>query len=382
MRHFSVTLLVLCMLLPPAMYLATVAVLEQQVQSRFTRAIEDTSTGDPQPLLEGNVRLRDALRANVDAFLRSSTLVRCGVSARVSITTRAGAALYPVPYDDDPDASAPANPAAVARENFGLLSEGLVVQVDVSLEHNRLLSNAILGLYVGAALAVLLLHYRSAGRRIGREETERRGEMERLQQLQRATGERLAELQGQREALVQELGLLQSSLSDERSRAERNEDDLVEEIESLEKRLEENQQLQEIQQQEIQSLKENLGDHEREQRREDRSRQKVEAMLRKRFATLYKNVAVNDRAIEGIAELNDELRLKAEEVVHHLDSNPDLVTIKRKVFGKKNRETVLEVAFAYKGRLYFRRGPDRRVEVLAIGTKNSQDRELEFLSTL
>ncbi|HSV94278.1 MAG TPA: hypothetical protein VLH81_14445, partial [Desulfobacterales bacterium] len=138
MRHFSVTLLVICMLLPPAMYLATVAVLEQQLQSRFTRAIEDASTGDPQPLLEGSVRLRDALRANVDAFLRSSALVRYGVSARVSITTRAGAALYPAPYDDDPDASAPANPTAVARENFALLSEGLVVQVDVRLEHNRL----------------------------------------------------------------------------------------------------------------------------------------------------------------------------------------------------------------------------------------------------
>ena len=78
MRHFSVTLLVLCMLLPPVMYLATVVVLEQQVQDRFTRAIEDASTGDPQPLLEGSVRLRDVLRTNIDAFLRASALVRYG----------------------------------------------------------------------------------------------------------------------------------------------------------------------------------------------------------------------------------------------------------------------------------------------------------------
>ena len=382
MRHFSVTLLVLCMLLPPGMYLATVAALEQQIQSRFTRAIEDASTGDPQPLLEGSVRLRDALRANVDAFLRSSSLVRWGVSARVSVTTRAGAALYPVPYDDDPEASAPVNPTQIARENFALLSEGLVVQVDVSLEHNRLLSNAILGLYVGAALAVLLLHYRSAGRRTRGDEAERREEVERLQQLQQATGERLAELQGQREALKQELGRLQSSMSDERSRAERNEDDLIAEVESLEKRLEENRQLQDIQQQEILALKDSLAGHEKEQRREDKSRQKAEAALRKRFATLYKNISVNDRAIEGLAELNDDLRLKGEEVVHQLNSNPDLVAVKRKVFGKKNRETVLEVVFAYKGRLYFRRGADRRVEVLAVGTKNSQERELEFLANL
>jgi hypothetical protein len=382
MRHFSITLLVLCMLLPPVMYLATVAVIEQQVQERFTRAIEDTSTGDPQPLLEGSVRLRDALRANIDAFLRASALVRYGVSVRVSVATRGGAVLYPTPYDEAPDAPVPANPTAVARENFALLSEGLVVQVDVILEHNRLLSNTILSVYVGAALIVLLLHYRTAGRRIGREEIERRGEVERLRQLQQANTDRLAQLQGNRESLLQELGGLRSSLLDERSRAERNEDDLIAEIEALEKRLEENQRLQEVQQQEIQSLKESLTGQEKEQRREDRSRQKTEAVFRKRFATLYKNIAVNDRAIEGLAELNEELRLKAEEVIHQLNSNPDLVAVKRKVFGKKNRETVLEVVFAYKGRLYFRRGVDRRVEVLAVGTKNTQERELEFLSAL
>ena len=382
MRHFSVTLLVLCILLPPAMYLATVAVIEQQAQSRFTRTIEDVSTGDPQSLLEGSVRLRDALRANIDAFLRSSTLVRWGASTRVSVSTRAGAVLYPAPYDDGPDAPVPVDPAAVARENFALLSEGLSVQVEVSLEHNRLLSNAVLGLYVGTALVVLLLHYRTAGRRVGREETERRGELDRLHQLHRATGERLAELQGQRESLVQELDLLRSSLTDARSRAERNEDDLIAEVEALEKRLDENRRLQELQQEEIQVLKESLAGHEKEHRREDRGRQKVEAVLRKRFATLYKNIAVNDRAIEGVAELNEELRLKAEEVVHQLNANPELVAVKRKVFGKKNRETVLEVVFAYKGRLYFRRGADRRVEVLADGTKNSQERELEFLANL
>jgi predicted nucleic acid-binding Zn-ribbon protein len=382
MRHFSVILLVLCMLLPPVLYLATVVVLEQQVQDRFTREIEDVSTGDPQALLEGSVRLRDVLRTNIDAFLRASALLRYGMSARVSVTTRGGAVLYPYPYDEDPGVPSPANPTAVARENFAFLSEGLVVQVDVILEHNRLLSNAVLGLYVGAALVVLLLHYRAAGRRIGREETERRGEVDRLQQLQRANTDRLAELQSNRETLEQELGGLRSSLHDERSRAERNEDDLIAEIESLETRLEENLRHQEIQQQEIASLKENLTGNEKEQRREDRSRQKTETVLRKRFATLYKNIAVNDRAIEGLVDLNDELRLKAEEIVHQLNSNPDLVPVKRKVFGKKNRETVLEVVFAYKGRLYFRRGMDRRVEVLAVGTKNSQERELEFLSNL
>jgi hypothetical protein len=97
---------------------------------------------------------------------------------------------------------------------------------------------------------------------------------------------------------------------------------------------------------------------------------------------LYKNLLVSQRAVDGLVELNEEMRLKAEEVIHQLNANPDLVTIKRKVFGKKNRETVLEVVFAYKGRLYFRRGTDRRLEIVAIGTKNTQERELEFLASL
>lgn len=235
---------------------------------------------------------------------------------------------------------------------------------------------------MGAALIVLLLHYRSAGRRIRGEELERRGEIDRLQALQQASSRRLVELQGHREALLNELGQLRSSVQDERSRAERNEDDLIAEIEALEKRLEENRSLQEVQQQEIVKLKESLVDQGKDQRRDDRGRQKAEAVLRKRFGTLYKNISVNDRAIDGLAELNEEMRLKAEEVIHQLNANPDLVTVKRKVFGRKNRETVLEVVFAYKGRLYFRKGPDRRVEVLAVGTKNSQERELEFLSHL
>ena len=86
--------------------------------------------------------------------------------------------------------------------------------------------------------------------------------------------------------------------------------------------------------------------------------------------------------MSGFAELNEELKIKAEEVIHQLNADPSKVTIKRKVFGRKGHQTVLEVIFAYKGRLYFRKQKDNRIEVLAIGTKNTQARELEFLSRL
>jgi len=382
MRFFSIKILVLCILLPPLLYLLTVFVLEKQLQERYARGIEETCTGDPQPLLEGSVRLRDAVRDNVEVYLRSSAILRYGVSMKVLVSTRVGTVLYPAPFEDASDVHTLAGPMRVAQENFNLLSEGLVVQVEARLEHNQLLSNGILAAYVLAALLMLVWHYRSAGRHIRREEAERRQEIERLNRLEAENTARLSGLQREREGLLAEFDALKSVMQDVRSRAERNEDDLIGEIEALEKKLADNLGLQTIQQEEIQSLKESLAGYEKGQRREDKARLKAEEALRKRFATLYKNLTVNDRAVEGLADLNEELRLKAEEVIHQLNANSDLVPIKRKVFGKKNRETVLEVVFAYKGRLYFRKGPDRRVEVLAVGTKNTQERELEFLANL
>ena len=76
------------------------------------------------------------------------------------------------------------------------------------------------------------------------------------------------------------------------------------------------------------------------------------------------------------------MKIKAEEIVHKLNENPRLVPIKRKVFGKKNRRTVQEVIFAYKGRLYFQFTKDERAEVVAIGTKNTQNKDLEYLDSL
>ncbi len=42
----------------------------------------------------------------------------------------------------------------------------------------------------------------------------------------------------------------------------------------------------------------------------------------------------------------------------------------------------MEVLFAHKGRLYFRKTKDDKVEILVIGTKNSQVKDLEFLDKL
>ena len=165
MRFFSIKLLILCILLPPLLYLLTVIVLEGRIQDKLARGIEEICTGDSRLLLDGSLRLRDAIRANVEAYLRSSVVIRYGVSVRVQISSRGGIILYPPSFEDSGQFQGASNPLRVAQENFAFLTEGLIVHVEARLEHNRLLSNGILGAYVLTAIGVLVWHYRSASRR-------------------------------------------------------------------------------------------------------------------------------------------------------------------------------------------------------------------------
>ncbi len=382
MRHFSIRILACCILLPPLFYLGTVAALEVFLAREIRRGLEQNLVGDTRPVLEGSLRLQAAVRPNIERYLGNIIWGRLGVDVRVIVRTAGGRRLYPAPFEEDGVPGESATPLHIAQENFRLLEEGLEVAVQARLEHNRLLSNAILAFYVALALAVLLAHYRRAALRSRTEEEARRRETERLAALQAETSARLAAVEREREALAAETQTLEERVRSERLRAERNEDDFIREIEELERKLAVHLERQEKQQGEIEALKETLAGFDRGQRREEKARLKAEEAIRRRLATLYKNLTVNERAVQGMAELTEDLRLKAEEVIHQLNAAPELVTVKRKVFGKKNRETVLEVVFGYKGRLYYRRGPDRRVEVLAVGTKNTQERELEFLANL
>ncbi len=104
--------------------------------------------------------------------------------------------------------------------------------------------------------------------------------------------------------------------------------------------------------------------------------------MSKRFIALYKNLEMHRKSLTGFISLAEDQQIKAEETIHLLDRDPDSVIIKRKVFsGKKHRTACFEVLFAYNGRLYFRKNQNR-IEVVLIGTKNSQHKDMEFLQSL
>lgn len=382
MRYFSFKILVLCILLPPVLYTSTAYFLESRLRERYKSDIEELYIGDPEPLLEGSVRLKDAVNRNIDQYLKAKSFISRAIEVNITVVTKTGTLLYPMIPDSEFASPLTFNPAEIAAENYALMSEGLVIKVDTGFKHFKMVSNLILAGCILLSLVILYFHYRFALRKMLDADRERMSEIDRLREMERINTESLEETAREREILKSEFESLKATLADEKQKADRNEDDLFEEIEALEARLNKNLELQNIQQVEILELKERIQQYEQGQLKTDRQKEKTSDAVEKRFSTLYKNLGFHRRAVSGYVELNDELRMKAEEVIHQLNEDPGLVRVKRKVFGGKSQKTVLEVIFGYKGRLYFCNTRDKRSEVLAIGTKNTQARELEFLARL
>jgi len=381
MKFFSFKILLLCVLLPPLLYIYTVQLLEKELNRRYFNDIEQIYIGDTEPLFEGGLRLKDAVTEHIEAYLKGQRLIRMGLKVDVTVTTRDGRILYPPMYEEEPPAMV-SEPMDVAAENYRLLRQGLILRVRVTLEYNTLLTNIVLALYVMAFGLILYGYYRRGVRRARLQEIASRREMERLKSAEHDTTRSLESLRAERERLTAEFDRLQQRIEQEKHEASRNEDQMLEEIESLEQRIQENISMQASQRQEIDTLREQIMRYEKARRSEGKQKLRAVEAAGKRFRTLYKKLTVHPRALEGFVELTDDMRIKAEEVVHQLNENPEQVPVKRKVFGKKGMETVLEVIFAYNGRLYFRRHGNQRIAVLVIGTKNTQNRDLGFVKKI
>jgi predicted nucleic acid-binding Zn-ribbon protein len=267
----------------------------------------------------------------------------------------------------------------VAGENFALLNEGLDVAVTVTIDHNTLPSNSVLALAIMISLTGLGLLYRSGKQVYAREEARRQNEREELREREEEQQKALAALETQKDDLAADMAVIQSELSAARDRAASNEADLFEEVESLENNLETTLKQQMQQQNRIRELEDHLDRLAKEREALAAQQTKVAGGLRKRMETLYKHTVFSDRSLSGLVELPEPMQIKAEEIIHQLNAHADEVPIKRKLFRGKGKETVFEIVFAHKGRLYFRRTRDRKVDILAIGTKNTQERDLVYL---
>jgi hypothetical protein len=355
---------------------------EQYSQNFYATRIADIYTGDLQPLLKGNERLKNVIGQNIDNYLKSRNFIHLGLKVNVTIVTKKGNILYPDIIGNENLSYLPPDPMQVAADNYALLNEGLVVKVETKFEHNRMISNSALAFYIFLSVLIFYLHYKAAVRKTALEERKTRMEMDRLQTQDSENVAKLDQLAGTRQGLQKELKRLKETMTDERIKAGRFESELFDEVETLEGKLQENISLQDTQRAELSVLRDKIKKLEKGRQKVDKQKTKTTDATQKRLTTLYKNLSIHDRAISGFVDLEDEMKIKSEEVIHQLNEDPSLVTIKRKVFGKKGQKTVFEVVYAYKGRLYFRNLKNNQIEVLAIGTKNTQAKELEFLAGL
>ncbi len=382
MRFFSFKIIALCILLPPVFYIVTLLAAEERIKQIYTDEIEKSYTGDTRELFSGNVQIREVIARNVDNFLHMRRLISWGVKVIVTVTTRGGTLLYPLVFETSSNQMSLPDPLTVAADNYAIMSEGLTVNVDVEIDHNTLLSNLILGGYICMFLFITSVYYRTGIRKSKRLEEEKNREIERLVDLKKTYIAQLDELARNREDLQVKYEGLRHELENEKIRAMKNEDELINEIVNSEAQIEKNLLLQKEQNEEIETLKEIIKELEKGVQRDGKQIVKSTETVGKRFKALYKNIIMHKRAIEGYLDLSDDMKIKSEEIIHQLNDDAAKVAIKRKVFHKKSRETVLEVIYGYRGRLYFRRTKDNKIEILSVGTKNTQTRDLEFLDNL
>ena len=384
MNHLSLKILILCVLLPPILYIGSLLSLESYLSDRFSTRIESVYLGDTRPLFAGSIRIEDAVNRNIHRYLSGGRYRLWGIKTNVTVSTRKGTLVYPVIHADSPDTLDldPMDRDKIASDNYALMNEGLVVKTDLSIDHNTPAANLLLVLYLLISIAILYLYYRKGVRKSYREAIEKETAIAQLQHRDEALTRRLDDLNQEKTKLATDIQAVSERLESERKRAGSNEDDFIEEIVSLEKRLENHRFRQKAQRNEIETLKNELQRHEKTRQKKEKQQAKAASIISKRFGALYKKMRFYDRAIDGFMQLTDDMKIKCEETIHQLDKDPAKVPIKRKVFGKKNRATVFEILFAYNGRLYYRPLKDHTLEILTIGTKNTQSKDLSFLEAL
>ncbi|MFO8049324.1 MAG: hypothetical protein R6U29_09855 [Desulfosudaceae bacterium] len=381
MKYFPLKIAALLIVITPVLFFATVFGLQFLAETRYAREIENNYLGDTAPLFEGEIRLREAVNNNIDDYLHDRLLPRLGARVDATVTAGQNIVIYPASPDSPEDVIKPPMSHEIAAENYRLMSQGLSVSVRTLFPWNSLLVIFIFIAYLLAASVVFSRFYVAGAARAREEAREKSRELERLRELEREHAERLSSLNNEKRRLASEMVAVRNNLLEHREKTSQNEDAMIDEIIELEEKIQQNIKLREALREENESLRQTARRFEDEKRKRS-NREAIYGNLEKRFKTLYKNVALHERALDNFFDLTDDMRIKAEEVIKQLDTDSSLVDIKRKVDLKKGREKVFEVIFSYNGRLYFRNRNDGRVEVLSIGTKNSQSRDLSFLNNL
>ncbi len=379
------------------LYIASVQIAQTLLQSHFRTSVERAVLVSP-----ANGPVVPQIQRAVTGIVRDSAWVRIG---RVRVNAFVLGADQRTPLyllgNPVPPPNFPGRDDAWAEADALLPASATV---DVSVPHDSVLATGILVAYGAVLIAVLFSYNRRVARHeaslvesamLARDATAQRAasiesELDQVRKrladvepAEHAQAEEIRELARERETLQAKLAELSNREAELRSSTSRFVE-LEEERHALEELL--GEAVEDLSQKEsvIQGLQDRLT-------REAKSdptpapggKERGWDQLERRLRTLYKQVEIDDRAISDVLALRDEaMKLKAEEALKRLADGSDAAAVRRKVGGLPPHLSVFELGFAGKGRLYYTRGRQRTFRVLAVGAKNTQNSDLEYLSRL
>lgn len=384
MKFFPLKIFILCLVLTPILYILTLSYTRSFLEARYLQSVQNTLIGNSQALLNGTVHVEEQVARNIQKFLSQDVFVKNRFLALdIVVTTTPGKIIYPTYVTTEvlsDDLEKDFNPEVVANQNFQILNAGLHVNVDIDLSHGSKIANIFLIFYSFLSFFIFLVFYRTGTRKAEKDSQAQQKLISNLKKEEKLHQQILKDIHRERQGLFENIKALNATYQADKEKAKINEDEMFKEIVSLEEKLNAYMEQRTRKEEEIKELKSAIEKYER--RKSSKGRRNEFDFLSKRFATLYKTVDMNRKALAGLLDLTEDQQIKAEEVILQLDREPDKVIVKRKVFsGKKHKTACFEVLFAYNGRLYFR-NTETRTEVLVVGTKNTQTKDMEFLHNL
>jgi len=406
MNYISFRIIFICIFLPPILYIFSVQILEGYLQNSREKDVKNSIIQDYEALYDGRYSIKEEIHNNIDRFLRNDTLQILGVITKIVVTSKKGELLYPYYWEERDiyfntqkefggDTSESLNYIKIAEKNFQILNDGLAVSVDVKVKHNSWLTNSILILYLFSSILLLYWHYQKRVREwvTTRENEKKRIDlvlgkldesekvMEELSQKEKDYITKVEKFRHDKDNLESEVVHLMDEVEIQKKKSLEI-DEILDEMERLEEDSIKNMALKEEKEREITQLREEINQLKMIDEQGAKKRKKDIDSVEKRFTVIYKNLIFNKKALEGYIHLTQDFQLKAEEIIHRLNQDDSLVNIKRKFFSKKGKLHIFEVNFSYSGRIYFKKRDDKKIEIITIGTKNTQEQDITFIESM
>jgi len=406
MNYISFRIIFICIFLPPIMYIFSVQILEGYLQSKRGKDLKNIIIQDYEALYDGRYSIKEEINNNIDRFLENDTLRSLGVITKIVVTTKKGELLYPYFWEEggiyfnkqrgfDSDSSESFNYIKIAERNFQILNDGLTLSVDVKVKHNSWLTNSILILYLFSSILLLYWHYK---KRVREWVATRENEKKRIDLLSKRLDEsekimeglsvkekdyiiKVEKLKHDKDDLESDVVQLMDEVEIQKKKSLEI-DEILDEMERLEEHASKNIALKEEKEREITQLREEINQLKMIEEQGAKKRKKDVDSVEKRFNVIYKNLIFHKKALEGYIHLTQDFQLKAEEIIHRLNQDDSLVNIKRKFFSKKGKLNIFEVIFSYSGRIYFKKRDDKKIEIITIGTKNTQEQDIKFIESM